>query len=1062
MSIKRKNFMRSALLGTAATLLAGSMGVGSQAFAQDQDAADDEDAELVVVTGSRIARSSLTAPQPLAIIGNQAIQVSGLDNLAEIFNELPIAGVPGLSSTNSAFTVNSSGLNIINLRNLGSSRTLVLIDGRRAVSGQPGIAAVDLNTIPVDFIERVEIVTGGASALYGSDAIAGVVNIIFKDDFEGVRFRAQGSMTTEGGGDEFSLSATVGGNFDNGRGNAVINVTYAMDYGLKSNKRNNQILSGVDLFSDDQNFSPSSFPEAGRFFISNDITTGCVNGFPTATDCTGWYGISDSGQILEFFDAPCTNDARDFENLNTGSNRCTLGFNRSDFRTISTPTERILVAAKGHYDISDSLTFFVDTQFADVGTFAGIEPFPFASSNIFPATFRGVPIDNPFVPADLKAKIDAATNALLTNVISGTFEVDASGNVVLDGSMNLIPDPSGNTVNDPSGNPFPFLDGSGNTVLDTSDDGDVQTSIGFARRTTELRQRSSANERQTLRVSVGMRGDFGDTWQWDTSFTYGQTQQSRFGTGQINVANFRQALSILTDGSGNPVLDSAGDFQCADADARAFGCVPVNIFGKGSINDAAAAWLNADVNFRAVIEQQVFAANLTGELFDLPAGAVSIATGIEHRREASDSIPDALGQKGLNASNAIPRTQGQFNVSEWYFEGDIPLLNDSGLGDFAAIGGAVRIADYSTVGTVISWNVRGEWQPIPDIRFRVNYGQSVRAPNIAELFTAPSQTFPPGLSDPCAGVTEDSTGVIATNCLAVPGIAAQIAAAGSFAVGFQQIQGISGFNRGNPDLNEEKADTLTVSAILTPQFVPGLSITVDYYDIDIEDAIQGIPRQSIIDGCYTIAAPDNADFCSFITRWPAGTPTPFPGQGQIRFVDSAQLNVGTFQSTGIDVAVDYNIPVDSIFPGADGTLNFNLVYSYLIKLQQQTILPGATIVDNFDGLVYASKHRANLQITYDNGPLTVNYSMRFIGAADIFENCCGDDPFDYLDPETYHDVQVRYRFGNAEVYAGIQNIFGNFAKLIPPAYGSVTGCNSFCDFYDVFGRTLQAGVVLTY
>jgi outer membrane receptor protein involved in Fe transport len=665
------------------------------------------------------------------------------------------------------------------------------------------------------------------------------------------------------------------------------------------------------------------------------------------------------------------------------------------------------------------------------------------------------------------AALIAANNAA-QDILNNNLLVDPSGNTIffaVDGSGNMTFDPSGNALLDPSGNSFP----------DLSDDSPLQTSIGFARRTTELRQRSSSNERQTLRISVGMRGDFGDTWTWDTSFTYGQTQQSRLGTGQVNVNNFRQALDVLVDGSGNPILDVDGNIRCADDDAVAFGCVPVNIFGKGAISQDAANWLQADASFRAIIEQQVFAANLTGEIFDLPAGAVSIATGIEHRRESSTSIPDSLGQVGLNASNAIPRTSGQFNVSEWYFEGDIPLLNDSGLGDFAAIGGAVRIADYSTVGTVISWNVRGEWQPIPDIRFRVNYGQSVRAPNISELFTAPSQTFPPGLSDPCAGVTASSTGTLpvittgnlgggglAVNCLADPGILAAVTPSGSFNPAFQNLQGISGFNSGNPNLSEEKADTLTISAILTPQFVPGLSITIDYYDIDISQAIQGIPRQNIIDSCYKQAAPANASFCAFITRFAPGVPQPIPGQGNLKFVNSAQLNVGTFRTTGIDATLDYTTPMDSIFPGADGTLSVNVIYSYLIKLDQQTVLASGTTTNNFAGTVYSSKHRANAQLTYDNGPLTINYSIRLIGAADVFEGGQNPaDPFDDLDMETYHDIQVRYRFGNAEVYAGMQNIFNNFAKIIP-GRGSVTGCNSFCDLYDPFGRTIQAGVVLTY
>lgn len=927
--------------------------------------------EEILVTGSRIVRSNVTSPTPVEIISDKQLGQSGLENLASVLYELPQFGRSDHSSTAGTFDSFNSGVNTVNLRNLGAGRTLVLIDGRRAVSGIAGTSAVDFNTIPIDFIERVEVVTDGASAVYGSDAIAGVVNIIQKSDFEGVSLTGRGSLTEAGGGTKYNVAATIGGNFGSeNRGNAVLSIGYYKDKGLMASKRK---FAAEDQFLGDVGPEAySTFSEQGRFLTN----------LPSFAD---HFTFDDGGNLIQGYD------------------RTIHGFNRAAFRTISSPNDRLLTAAKANYDIFDSVTLFGDVSFAHVDTIIIEEPRAFMSANVADGPAGGIPLDNPFIPQGL-----------------------------LD------------FINDRNANADPLDD-----IL----------SIEYARRLGEVGVRTFDNSRQTLRTAVGLKGDVFNNWTWDAYYSFGQTLQSQTGEGQINTTNIILALDVEAD------PDVPGKLRCVSEMARDQGCVPLNLFGAGSVTPEAAAFIEAPGSYRATIRQNVMAANAQGPLFDLPAGAVSVAAGIEHRRESSKEVPDVLTQTGQTSGEKRPASSGRFDVTEGYMEVDVPVLASQPFVDYFGLNAAIRYADYSTVGGALSWKVGASWEPSKSVRFRGTYGTSVRAPNIGELFTTGAPSFGSSVVDPCngvggAGFVDNTGGVLTANCLAEAGVKQRVDLDGSFVQGDLNRQLISVTASGNPNLREEKADTLTVGVVFTPMAVPGLVVTADYYRIEIDKAIQNISSAKLMELCYTQPAGVRDQFCSVVERFPSN-----PGgnaefnTGQIRRIQQNALNIGGVDTSGIDVSVRYGFDLDSTL-GVPGTLDMNVNYTWLIELEQFTTLPDGVNVEVLDGLIGASRHRWNGSLTYGVGPFQAHYGMRYLGKAQDSFLRPADDPFNIAKAKIYQDLQLRYAFNDSLfMTVGVENLFDTKPPHIPSGTNSAdTGCNRPCSVYDPFGRTFQFGV----
>ena len=977
-----------------------ALAISTPAFAQNtDDSVAGEQAEAaapsnaIVVTGSRIASPTVESPAPLQIVDDQVIDDAGVTNIQEVLLENPVFGTPALSRTNSAFLTSGTGVATVDLRDLGSDRTLVLINGRRVVGSLAGSATVDLNVIPTQFIERVDILTGGASSLYGSDAIAGVVNFVYKTDFEGIEANAQYGITEEGDDARYQANLTAGTNLGGGDGNIMVHFGYSKEEGLLSRKRANTRVDDLDSVYFGGEFGVptepylSSYPPQGRFITSN-----------------GTFTYDPAGNLQDCF---TTNG--DTCTATIGSGTGPNGFNRQNYRTLAVPVERYLFAARGNYALTDNIDVFVEGTFNKTTSSRIIEPFPLESGG-----------SNGIFPSDGGFNIE--------NYLPGTSTIVANPFV-----------------------PAEIL------AAATDTNGDGLRDIGFARRLSEFGNRTGSTTRDFYRFVVGLEGKlFDDRFTWDVSYNYGDVSENQVSSGQVNVVNFRDALAVRSevgDENGNGI---AGEAICIDPEARANGCAPANIFGFGSLSQDAVNYIQAQGTYQTGITQQVVQANLAGSLFELPAGPVGIAVGAEYRKESSFSDNDALTNAGLNGGNVLPDTSGSFDVKEAYGEIRVPILADTPFFEILEVGAAARVSDYSTVGTTFSWNVTGTWAPIEDIRFRGTYAKAVRAPNIGELYSGLSQTFPSGLTDPCEGIGATGGGALGDNCRADPGVAANIAANGTFTLNQSDIQGISGFNGGNPDLQEETATSWTAGVIINPRSfdaLRNLTITADYYNIEVDDVISGFPRQFSLDQCY---GQGNDTFCDLITRRP--TATAVNSAGSIDLINSLSVNASVLKTSGIDVTASWFTGLGLL----DGDrLSFRGAYTHILGYDFYSLPDGDP--DRADGEVGTSKDRFTANLAYGTGDFRMSFTGTFIGSAYIDDQFDGSRVYE-IPAEFYLDMQTTFFAGDHyEFYLGVDNLLDNDApNILSGVTGNVTGADTAADVYDVFGRRYYAGVRLNF
>ncbi|MFO6445814.1 TonB-dependent receptor domain-containing protein [Erythrobacter sp. NE805] len=1027
-------------LGVAGAALSVAL-AASPALGQDQTAeeAGDEGAAAergIVVTGSRIASPEATSPAPLQVVNQQLIQDSGVVNIQELLLENPVFGTPTLSRTNSAFLTSGTGVATIDLRDLGSDRTLVLINGRRVVSSLAGSATVDLNVIPTQFIQQVDILTGGASSLYGSDAVAGVVNFIYRTDFEGLEANAQYGLTERGDSNRLQANVTAGANIADGRGNIMVHFGYSKEDGLRSNQRANTRVDDIDGLYTGGNFGESSAPFFSGFTPQGSFITGqrrndageVIGSLYTFTygpngvlqPCIITNGATCNSGRPAIADDPTTPQneaAAAVPSIGTGVGP--TGFNRQEFRTLAVPVTRYTFAARGTYEVANDVDFFFEGTFNNTSSSRIIEPFALDSggaNGVFPSG-AGYNIEN-------RANVDLNGN--------GTLDPGEFGVIV---ANPLVPQ----AIRD--------------QAVDTNGDG--LRDIGFQRRLSEFGPRSGTTERNFYRFVVGLEGGlFDNRFNWDISYNYGKVTENQTSSGQVNIPNFRDALAVRSevgDENGNGI---AGEAICISAEARANGCAPANIFGAGNVSQAAVNYIAAQGTYQTGIEQQVVQANLSGTLIDLPAGPLGLAVGAEYRKESSFSDNDALTNAGLNGGNVLPDTRGSFDVKEAYAEIRVPVLADKPFFQSLDFNFAGRISDYSTVGTVYSWNITGTWQPIEDIRFRGTVADAVRAPNVGELFSGLSQTFPSGLQDPCVGIGASGGGVLGDACRAAPGVAANIAANGVFTLNQADLQGISGFDGGNPDLNEETARSYTAGVVINPRSIDSLrnlTITADYYNYRISDVISGFPRQFTLDQCY---GQNNQTFCSLITRRATGSAVNSPGS--IDLINALSVNAAVLKTSGVDVTAQWFTPLGLT---ENDRLTLRGAYTHVIRYDFFS-LPTED-PDRSDGEIGTAKDRFTANAAYQNDDLRLTFTGTFIGASYV------DDQFDgprayKVGAEFYLDSQLNFFAGDKyEFFVGVDNLLDNKApNILTQIPGNVTGSDTAADVYDVFGRRYYAGIRL--
>ncbi|MBM6576608.1 TonB-dependent receptor [Microvirga sp. SRT01] len=995
MSVLRRHLLATTLLVAATPMTAvyaqdaanpaGTLGAASTAPAQNPtdpeaqaDAAEsvaDQGGEIVV-TGSRIRRPDLESASPIAVVDSQQIQSQGIVNTQDLLQKLPQVGIPGLSRTNSNFLTSGNGVATIDLRNLGDSRTLVLVNGRRFVPGVAGTSIVDVNNIPADFVDRIEVVTGGASAIYGSDAIAGVVNYVLKTDMQGIVGRAQYGLTSRGDSQNYTASLTGGTKFGaDDRGSIIANVTYSKDLGLLSRKR---AISAEDCSAagcGPQSYS--SYPAQGRFEFQNSNNENGV-------------ASNEGGYASNLFTFNPDNSV--VTGFPTG-----YGFNRNSVRRISTPIERYLAAGSAQYRFSDAATAFVEATYAKTKSSSQIEALALDSQTDVGV---GYGIDNPFIPLSIRQQI-AARNS----------DAIASNDV---------------------------------------------TSIDFRRRQNEVFSRSNRNDRDTMRFAGGLRGDLGSKWQYETSVVYGQLKD-RTSSQDIDITRYANALDATTDAQGNII--------CRDATARAAGCVPINLFGYNTATPEASAYVRAAVPRAVAIKNTQFVASgsVSGSLFALPYGDVQVALGAEYRREKSAENWDELTNAGQNSGNQTPDTVGKFNVKELFGEIDVPLLKDISFVNSLSIQGAARYSDYSTIGRVFSWNAGGEYSPVRGLRFRGNYAVANRAPNIGELFSSASETFPT-VQDPCDGVTATSTGTYDVACRAIPGVASAISRNGTFEYTLADIQSINGFNGGNRNLQEEKGKTLTFGAVFAPDQVRGLSLTVDYFDIKLTNAIDIIPRATSIQQCLLTNLPQ---FCNNVIR--------NTGTGFIRTVNAQNVNIADTKTRGIDVNLRYGRALGLV---ADDRFDVNVLYTHTLRYQTQSD-PSAPVYSGVGNIEFGSvfRDKVNATATYGAGPFSVNWTATYLSPMvdtvrdEFAESSEGLDPeiiaHNEIKSRIYHDVQFRARVGDTremELFVGVNNLFDRKPPKLEDTvfYGSITGTTTAADIYDPIGRRFYAGAQVRF
>jgi outer membrane receptor protein involved in Fe transport len=957
--------------------------VGQPVFAQDTaetaaDAPTDEGA--IIVTGSRIARPEYSLPNPVVRIDASRIEESGETNLTEyLANQPALIGsqtntlVAGSNLPNAGLV----GVNFLNLRNLGVDRTLVLVDGRRHVAGYPGTAAVDINTIPTDLVENVDVLTGGASAIYGADGVSGVVNFLLKHDFDGVNLRAQANYSQRGDAGERFIGVTAGKNFADDRAN----VTFAYEFNEMDRFRQTQRLNYGNKTGPSWAFvrNPADGPPGSELDDPNVPDRILMNNLLWADTSLG--GAVDLDQ--------------DFVPDRTGEG--------------------------GIYDVG---TYIPGTAFVVGGD----------------STPREIYFGD-FLPYTRRHN----ANVLAHYEFSPALNVYAEGKYVRS---------SAHTYAQPTYDFYTTLF-EDNAFLNQRYGSAVVGDAWISRDNFDFGVRRYEMERELFRTVVGANGEITPNLKYDVSYVFGQSTQKSTNRNDRISDRYYAALDAVVDPATGDVtcrinLPGQTDVQWEtsngtnwDGVIRTFTpgeCVPLNVLGRLSPSEAALNWVTVDHSDWARIRQNVVSGSLsgdTGDFFELPGGAIGFAVGAEYRKESSRYVPSDYSLDGLLDDNAPAKVdEGSFDVKEAFAEVNLPILADVPGADTLSLGGAVRFSDYSTIGSTTTWNVNGVYAPVRDVSFRGTYSEAVRAPNINELFAGGSGTYE-FITDPCGPeVRDEGTQYREANCdaaLSAVGIDIFEQDGDDFvfdpnSAPFGPAQSsLLGFQGGNPELDEETAKTWTVGTVLRPRFVPGLTVTADWYDIKLKNAIQYSTAQDIVDLCYDQPTLDNL-YCDNTAR--------DPETGFISDFTIIPQNVASFSTAGLDVTVNYTFS-----PGDLGRFNLNLTGNYLDQLEFVPSV-GADPENERDSAAYpAPRYSAVFDLTWEKGPLTVNYGINWwYKTRRVTREQEAANP-DYVAPEYIwyrarweHNLYASYELtDDLTTFVGIDNLFDR--KPDPGALG---------------------------
>lgn len=986
----------------------------------------------IVVTGSRITRPNLQSTTPITSITGAELFQTGQISVGDQLNQLPQLGST-FGQSNSTRFLGTAGLNLLDLRNLGTQRTLVLVNGRRHVASDilnAGVS-VDVNTIPTDLIERADIVTGGNSAVYGSDAIAGVVNFILKDKFDGLQVRGQGGLSSYGDAGAQFASVLAGKNFGDNRGNIAVNAEFAHQSQyfaaerprLASQSAFLQVLpTGTGTAASPERLSYSDVRSAS---YSN---TGVVR-FGGNAQYNAGIGPNDVAYYVPYTFTPNGSLVPiTGQRVGFGPNGAFIGGNGENFRggqqlQLEPQLDRVNLNLTGHYSFSDIFEPFVEATWSHTHVLGigGGGPAFINGGALGGDPRESIRYDNPYLTDQARGVItDNFLRADPTRVING----DTSFRV-------------------------------------------RETLLG-------LGLRAEASNRDTLRAVLGVRGVFNNDWKYEVSANYGSFKERTTILGNLNQQRFLLANDAVRNAAGQIVCRSQVDPTAGGTDlggnpavlaADIASCVPVNVLG-GQFSNAQRNYVTQNTTSVGKITQfdvNGFVSGNLSRLFTLPGGPIGFSVGGEYRRETNFYQQDPLVSNGYTFYNAIPTfTAPGLEVKEAFGELLVPLVKDVLLLKELSLTAAGRVSSYNTKAkTVYTYNIGADWYPIQDIHFRANYGRAVRAPNLGELYTPAGQNYAT-VVDPCATDNLKSGPKPANR-------QANCSSAGRPAgYNFIYSNSLEIKSGGNPNLNAEKSDSYTYGFVLQPHWIRGLTASVDYYKIKVKNVIQSLDAQTILNQCYDSSSLANP-YCAQFQRNGSGTGP----RGEVPFqvleasLLASSLNFAQLRASGIDAEAAYNHDFGNV-----GSVSLRLNYSHVLERDDYLDPTAPGNRTRVRGTLGVPIDKFRLISDFKHGPVTFGYTLRWIGQqyVDLYANYFtinGNPPADlfyadhrYYPVIAYHDLRVAVDVSKRfDFYLGVDNVAGKLPPYDLTGLGGESNSNGGgSGVYDVRGRFMYAGI----
>jgi outer membrane receptor protein involved in Fe transport len=959
-------------------------GAAAPVFAADT--ADSDKLEEVVVTGSRISQPNLTSTSPVVQVTAADIQTQGVTRIEDLITQLPQA----FAAQNSTVSNGSNGTATVSLRGLGSQRTLVLIDGRRMPYGAVSSSAADLNQVPTAMVERVDVLTGGASAVYGSDAIGGVVNFITKKNFEGVQIDTQAGMYQHGNSysGEGQLRSVIAGRAATNPAQFKIPDDKVTD----GQSRQLNLTMGINSADGKGNLTAYAGVRTNDAVLqANRDYSACTLGAPNNTthrwSCGGsstsypgrWLVYNPAGSLVGSFTVNSAT-GNTFRNFASATDQ----YNFGPLNYYQRPDTTYTAGAMGHYELSPHADAYTQLMYTDYQSVAQIAP-------------GGDFGDTTFINCG---------NPLMSNQQATSL---------------------------------------GCSATDIANDTNGPNSVYLLRRNVEGGGRQQSFHNQTFRGVAGVRGDIAGGWKYDASIQF-----SRLTADQLTLNNFvkpriQNALDVVLV-NGVPTCRSVTNGTDPN-------CVPYNVFTLGQVTPAALNYLQAPGLQLGVIDQKITQFNVTGDLGGIggklpwTTQPIAVSFGYEGRRDSLSNTVDALqtNDQISGAGGPVIGLVGSNKADDLYAEFRIPLANDVAAAKDLSIDAAYRNSNYGKGLKTDTFKAGVEWAPISDVRLRASYQRAVRAPNIIELFSASGTNLFDMAGDPC-GADARNPNATAAKCIAT-GVPAAAVGSGQLDSPAGQYQRLGG---GEPRLKPEKSTTIDFGVILQPRFAPGLAVTLDYFNIKIDKTIQNFGGENILNACYNN---NDAAQCARIHRGPTGNL--WLGAG---YVDDINTNIGSIQTKGLDITVDYS----NISLGAVGRLGVSLQSTHI---SEYAVDPGVGATP-YDCVGFYSSScttptpawRHHLRLSYKTPVqgLDAALTYRYLSAVDIFTGATGLGT--HFGAQGYLDLAGNYAITEkASIRGGINNILDRDPPLSNNV-GTTGNGNTYPQTYDALGRYMFIGV----